>query len=216
MCAYWGRSVILTLAALVSVARCDPSSSVAVAKPAGAAGKTGTGGVNIKDLPGILSAEYRVDPFIRAAVKLQKLGKEKAIAALSALAAQADVDEEGKVTVLCRMLFAARPGREFRRRGMGRPVLLGETKGADWPLEPIEIVDGVPFCIVRVYNVAGEILSVRVYLRYCVRECDWGKRAYAPKSAKEKKAALAKLLASPKWKRKLDADERDFLAAQIK
>ena len=54
------------------------------------------------------------------------------------------------------------------------------------------------------------------YLDYCIKECDWGAAEFKPRSMVEKKKALAKLLASPKWKKQLIADEKAFLSAQIK
>jgi hypothetical protein len=53
------------------------------------------------------------------------------------------------------------------------------------------------------------------YVRHCLAECDWNVLRYKPKTPAEKIAALAKLLASPKWRRPLDAREQGFLSAQI-
>jgi hypothetical protein len=103
------------------------------------------------------------------------------------------------------MLFAARPGHEFRRPRIGRAGFLSRTDYADWLLEPIEFVDDVPFCVLWGYEVLGAPESASEYLRYCVRECDWSTRVYGPKTNVEKQAALAQLLASPKWKNGLDS-----------
>ncbi len=146
-------------------------------------------------------------------MQLQGLGKESAVAALTALAS-ADQNDTG-VIVLCRMLFTSRPNREYQSPYLGMGAYFGGTTYSDWPLTPIEIVDGVPFCIVHGYTVVGREVPVSAYLEYCVRECAWGIQMYSPKTMAAKQAALDKLLESGKWKDSLTADDRAYLAAQI-
>jgi hypothetical protein len=199
----WGRNVLLAIAALVPAVGCRP-------------GHADTGGVALKDLPRMGPKTYRVDSYLKAAAQLQALEMDRAVAALSTLAAESDtIPDEGKVFALCRMLFIARPGREFRHPRFGRTVFLSQTDYADWPLNPIEIIDDVPFCVLWGYEVLGAPESASEYLRYCIRECDWSTRVYGPKTNLEKQEALTKLLASPKWKNGLDARDRAYLTAQI-
>jgi hypothetical protein len=77
-------------------------------------------------------------------------------------------------------------------------------------------MDGVPFMIVGGYQLGGVPEAGEWYLDYCLAECDWNGFRYAPKTAAEKAKALDKLIRSPKWKRPLDDDGRDFLAKQVK
>jgi len=156
-----------------------------------------------------------VDPYLAAAAKFQAVGKEKAVAILRAAANDPKVENE-VVIVLCRLLFTAKPKGEFRRPMIGRPHCLGGTGPADWPLEPIEVVDRVPFLIATGYEMAGQAEPAGEYLDYCLKECAWGATEFKPRTAAEKQAALAGLLASKKWKQPLTEFERKFLADQIK
>lgn len=167
------------------------------------------------DLPNVDEA-YRADPFIRAAVRLQGLGRDAAIKELLAyMQDSTHPNADDQVIVLCRMLFVQKPGGEFRRPGLGAPGFLGQTTLSDWPLEPVEIVDGVPFKIVIGYALAGYPEQGDWYLKYCVANCDWSSTLFKVASEEEKRAALDKLIESPKWKTKLTEDKKKFLSSQI-
>lgn len=143
--------------------------------------------VSLADLPLFYFSEYKADPYIVAANKLQGLGKEAAIERLMQLSrsplaeaekrmeagggeqaekeydelvrsAKSDVlFERGKIAVLCRMLFTQRQGSDFERPALGgldflgTPIRVGRLAEdpvfKKWPLEPIELVDGIPFVI---------------------------------------------------------------------
>src|ERR1700742_2653826 len=90
MSAFWGRNALFATAAIVAAAGCTLSIQLAVAVSAEQADQPGTGGIAVKDLPRVQSEEFRADPYIRAAAQLQSLGKDKAIAALAALASGRD------------------------------------------------------------------------------------------------------------------------------
>jgi hypothetical protein len=156
--------------------------------------------------------KYRVDPYIDALAKLRAAGKDNAITLL-----RAEVKKSGSDTViaLCRMLFAAKPDGEFRQPRLGAPFLVG---GANmrWPLEPFEIVDGVPFLVVRGYNLIGSQERAEKYFNYCVEECTWGTTEFRARSAEEKSKALEKLLSSKKWKTPPTDEEKAFLESQLK
>ncbi|NQU10392.1 hypothetical protein HQ590_06365 [bacterium] len=152
--------------------------------------------------------DYNVDPYIRAAVSLQALGKDEACAKLLAHGGDA-------VVVLCRMLFAAKTGGEFRRPMIGGATFLGGTGYSDWPLEPIECVDGVPFLVTTGYFLAGFPEPPASYVTYCMTNCVWSSYQWRIPTAEEKRTALGKLLALQKWKRPLDWGERRFLSTQI-
>jgi hypothetical protein len=166
------------------------------------------------ELPKLNLRAYKVAPFIEAAAALQSLGKEKACELLKAQGTK--LETANGVMVLARMLFLKKPGGEFRRPKIGSPTFAGGTDYNGWPLEPIELVDGVPFLITRGYVLGGAPEPAEAYVRYCLANCDWNDFEFKKPSEKELQAALEKLLASPKWKEPLDERSRKFFAAQIK
>lgn len=180
--------------------------------------------VVIDDLPPM--GDFRAAPYLEAAVALQALGQEKAVKFLSkrcddivrvVRAGKFEQVENGeKAILLCRMLFVAKPKGEFRRPRIGDPSGIGDTAGEDWTLEPIELVDGVPFVVIKGYAIFGFPEMADHYLKYCVETCDWNPDKFKAKTADEKKKALEKLLASKKFKEPLTDDEKEFLAKQIK
>jgi uncharacterized protein (TIGR03067 family) len=107
----------------------------------------------LENLPDLEATTYRVDPYVRAAAMLHDMGKDKATDALSKLARGHEHDNQ--VIVLCRMLFTPKAKGKFRRPALGAALLLGDTGDADWPLEPIELVDGVPCLIPRLLSAAS-------------------------------------------------------------
>jgi hypothetical protein len=155
---------------------------------------------------------HNVDWFIETAAELQSFGKEKACECLRARAADKNENEREKTFVLCRMLFVAKPGGEFRRPLLGGPYFIGSVKIEDWPLEPIEIVDGIPFLVTYGYMLAGYPEPAPSYVEYCVRECDWSSERFTPRNSTEKRHALFKLFS----KRLLSQSDKEFLASQIK
>jgi RNA polymerase sigma factor (sigma-70 family) len=175
----------------------------------------------LNDLPGFANSNYKVDPYIHAAAFLQAMGKDKARARLTEVAR--DEKRRESVIVLCRMLFARKPGGEFRRPELGKATFLGNTNSADWPLEPIELVDGVPFLIVDGYKPSNRVdrppwqynepfdyrgaEQAEAYLKYCFDRCHWSDVVFKAQDEQAKENALKKLLASPKWK----ATSRDYL-----
>jgi hypothetical protein len=165
---------------------------------------------------GINSESYKVVPYMQAAVHLQAMGRGVACLTLLKAAAQAPTcEQDEQIIVLCRMLFTKRATSEFSIPALGAPCCLGGTDYSDWPLEPMELVDGVPFLITRGYKLGGEAEPACSYVRYCIANCDWNTVPFREPTAKQMRAALDKLLASGKWKRPLDSYEREFLAAQI-
>jgi hypothetical protein len=171
--------------------------------------------VRLADLLALPVTPYRVDTYLGAARSLQALGKEKASALLLELAAKEE-PPNFRTFCLCRMLFQAKPKHAFFRPPLGMALgLPGDTTPSDWPLEPIEIVDGVPFFIPCSYFGVG-MFEPGKYVQYCVDECDWSSFRFAPKSKEEKRKALEKLLCAPKLKGKLDKGEQDMFAAQIR
>ncbi len=179
--------------------------------------------VSLNDLPPVLhdsGEKYRVDPYLQAAVSLQAMDSERALKNLKALAER---DDDARVIVLCRMLFAElRPGTVFSRPVLGSPHFVGgepdwnDRVHRGWPLEPIELVDGVPFLVVRGYVLGGKGVSSWGYLAYCIQNCGWSQYRYKPKSLDEKKAALKTFLSLPKVKGRLDDADIRLLETQLR
>jgi hypothetical protein len=147
------------------------------------------------------------------AVALQAMGRERACEEMMAFVKR-ERDAE-QIFVLCRMLFTKRGASEFRRPMIGGAVFLADTTYTDWPLEPIEVIDGVPFVITWGYILGGQAEPPESYLRYCMTDCDWSSVHYREQSPAEMRGALSKLLASPKWRRPLEEQERERLTEQI-
>ena len=179
----------------------------------GCSSRTPSNGHLPSELPDIQSGHYKVDPYIQAAIELQSFGRTNALARLHSMAQDSKL--ETRVIILCRMLFTQRPGSDFRRPMIGGASFFGGTDYADWPFEPIGLVDGVPFLITRGYILGGFPEPDEWYLRYCETNCDWSGFRYAIKSESQKRDALSKLLALPKWKTPLDRYERQFFTEQI-
>jgi RNA polymerase sigma factor (sigma-70 family) len=176
--------------------------------------------VKLADLPSISKTrEYRVEPYIRAALSLQALGKEAGIAKLKELA---ESDTDGFKTIpLCRMLFTPKAGREFRRPALGTMTFAGSRafgmnpEPRDWPLAPLEIVEGVPFLLTTNMTLAKSPESAQRYLQYCLDECVWKTTLYAPKTTEELRQALATLLADKRLKGVYEESDQLFLAKQL-
>jgi len=157
---------------------------------------------------------YGADPFIAAAVELQSLDHATALRQLHAMASEEHTP--ARVVVLCQMLFMPRPGAKFRRPGLGAAEYFGGTSSADWPNDPIEIVDGVPFLIVWGYTIAGMWATADSYVHYYEENGNWTPFRHQLTSAERKRSALRKLLASAKWKTDVDRAEREsFFRRQI-
>jgi hypothetical protein len=171
--------------------------------------------IRIADLLALPTDEYHVDPYLRSAQALQALGNEKASALLQELASK-DSWPFTRTLTLCRMLFKAKPKETFRSAAIGAASFPGGTEAEDWPLDPIEIVDGIPFLIANGDVIAGFPEPPSNYLRYCVSKCEWNSVRYKPKSKEEKRKALDKLLSYPKLKGKLGKEERNWFEEQIK
>ncbi len=152
-------------------------------------------------------------PYVALAVQLQILGKDKGVAKLREWAETRKHDKQ--VIVLCRMLFVPGKDGEFRRPLLGGPGCLGGTRAEDWPLEPITIIDGIPFRIVTGYRLAGVAEGGISYLDYCLAHTNWSIRRYRIVTDEAIQAAFEKLKDSPKWKRPLTDWELSVLREQI-
>ena len=166
---------------------------------------------DIKDCGGIRS--YKVAPYVALATELQSLQKEEAIGRLRKWAVSQKYDEQ--VIILCRMLFEPRPGVEFRRPKLGGPQFFGKTTMKDWPLEPITVIDDVPFLIVIGYMLGGVAEQGPSYLNYCLSSANWTTRRYRAVSKEEIAAAFKKLLKSTPSNEQQSEWELGLISKQI-
>jgi hypothetical protein len=167
----------------------------------------------ISDLPNF--EQYKADPYLVVASALQAEGKEKAKLIMADPAGLGEDKNGLKVILLCRMLFLAKPKGDFRSPLLGLPIFVGPTKSDEWPCEPLDIVDGVPFLIVKSYRLDGLPESSIHYLDYCIKCCDWNQEMFKPKSAQEKQKAMSELLANHRWEKLLTEEQRKVLSSQI-
>ena len=155
-----------------------------------------------KDKPEFKSAQY-----IRVARQLLSIPEERRREYLKQLVS-GKYDEQA--IILCRMLFEARPKQEFRRPFVGGPVFV--ARDSKWPLEPIAIVDEVPFLIVRGYRLGGQPEPASNYLDYCLKNCAWTTRRYRRDDKQTLSAALEKLVKSQPA---LGERGRSYLSKQV-
>jgi hypothetical protein len=163
---------------------------------------------------------FRCAPYVSAAIHLQAMGKEEASQSLLRLAAwednQPEQDDNGyRAIVLCRMLFVPKDNKSFRRASIGPSDFLGGTTYSDWPLEPITLIDQVPFLITKATGNADFAETSVGYVHYCMENCDWTSTRYQPLSQQQEQQALQQLLALPLWKDRLSPEEKQFFAQQI-
>ena len=160
----------------------------------------------------LADSDFKVTPYLHTATEFQVTWANDRSEVLLAMAKENRGDG---IFVLCRMLFEPRAGRDFARPEIGGAIFLGGTDYCDWPLEPIDLVDDVPFAITRGYILAGKAQEPEDYVRYCLANCVWTQRRYHVKTQAEKQAALTKLLSSSKWKTALGSDEQNYFSTQI-
>jgi hypothetical protein len=137
---------------------------------------------------------YRIAHYLDAAAKLQALAPDERAARLRHLAL--DPTRGSEVYPLCRMLFEATPGGEFRRPGIGAAHFIDGGRYEDWPLEPITLHQGVPILIVDAYTLAGYAERPDSYLEYCLTQCKWRDTTYATLRPDHGEAAVRDLIAS--------------------
>lgn len=151
--------------------------------------------------------------YLRLAIEIQSLGEQRAVASMRELAKRKD---NSKLIPLCRMLFVARQGRVFRAPWIGQPAACPRSDGAGWPLEPIAIVDGVPFLITIGYELGGFPEPGGAYLEYCVAECTWNPERFVLHSRQGIHDAYKHLLALVHLNTDYERVWLPFLEAQVK
>ena len=155
------------------------------------------------------TSDFRASHFLGEAARLQKLGAPAREAALRELARKSN-KRASDIFPLCRMLFEAREGKEFRRPLIGGADFVGNSDYADWPLEPIALCQGVPILIVTGYILAGVPELPSMYLEYCFETCKWREERFSPVDQESRRRILSEFIKS----KSLDAREAAWLRAQ--
>jgi len=160
------------------------------------------------DCPSISGGDYRPDRLVRAANLLIGMGADKAHAVLLS-EAQKFLDGGGpssarrdeRIFLLCTFLYRADAPKPLRGPGLGAPIV--SLQLADWPCQPLALVDGVPLLVAWWgHLVAGGGRETGAeYLEYCKANGVFRKTPYEVPSKAEVLAAAAKLVSSPAWKR---------------
>ena len=114
------------------------------------------------------------------------------------------------------MLFTAKAGKTFAGPPIGAASCIAAASDKNWPLDPIEIVDGVPFLVAKTVTISQGFGGTPTrYVEYCLKNCDWNPYQFKPKTAEEKRKALEKLLATPSIRKESGRRPKVFLASQI-
>ncbi len=159
-----------------------------------------------------IGRDFRIAPYLELAAALQKEGRDKAVRRLRSWADSGKYEDQ--VVILCRMLFEAKQGKEFRRPLIGRAAFFGGTGSADWPLEPIDLHEGVPILITRGYALGGFPEPSARYLELCTGNCKWREAPYSVRPAGELKEIIAAWMARRNWPQALSEHDRAFFIGQ--
>lgn len=166
---------------------------------------------------GLIGHEYRVKGVLARCAGLQLMearSEDWGVSELMRMAVLGEPDEN-TIIILCRLLFRSQDGGAMRRPMRGEPAFLGDTTYTDWPLEPLHLFQGVPFCIVSMYSLAGLPEPPPSYLAHCLRAGVWSTHPYPDVSNLDLKAITHEFIACGPWARPLEASEQRMLFAQV-
>lgn len=114
--------------------------------------------------PAINGDTYNCGGMVEVVNHLRQLGKEKSLVVLKDYLAISR--EDGKVLVICRLLFVNPKG--WNPPGLGDPVpKIDPTAAKQFPLFPIAVSDRVPFLLVKGYRLQGRGESAAACLKLC-------------------------------------------------
>lgn len=159
------------------------------------------------------SGNYKCNPYIKLANYIQSIDRTKAIEILKEYAKTYKYEDQ--IIVLTKMLFQAKKDSTLRRPLIGSADFMGNTDYKDWPNEPIEIINNIPFLITRGYSLGGEPEPSLKYLEFCIENGEWTKNNYCIKKEEELKTGLKTLLNSKKWSTELSTSDKTFIEKQI-
>lgn len=134
---------------------------------------------------------FRSRHSLELALELQALSQQDRLARLRKIANSGPRPAE--TFVLCRLLFEPRPGEPFPRPLLGAPVFVGADAAqplAAFPLEPIELRDGVPILVVRGYSLGGLPDTPAGDLQRCLDHARWRTTPLTPRTPAQIRAAF--------------------------
>jgi hypothetical protein len=115
-------------------------------------------------MPPVLGDTYRCTDVVSVVNKLRKQGKEKSLATLRGYLANGG--DNARVLLICRLLFVNPDGWDRPILGETMPFI-GKDDAKAFPLFPIALSDGVPFLLVRGYQLNGRPESAIKCLNLC-------------------------------------------------
>ncbi|HBX49975.1 MAG: hypothetical protein A2275_04095 [Bacteroidetes bacterium RIFOXYA12_FULL_35_11] len=160
------------------------------------------------------SGNYRINPYLKLAIYIQTMDKNKALEILKEYAKTGKYEDQ--IIVVIKMFFKGKANTTLRRPLIGGAGFLGNTDYKDWPNEPIEIIDNIPFLITRGYSLGGKPEQSVNYLEYCIKNGEWSSNKYNIKKDEELKLTLKTFLSSKKWHIELSKEDKEFFENQIK
>lgn len=161
----------------------------------------------------INSGDYTCNSYLELANYIQTFDQTEAIEILKNFAKTGKYEDQ--IIILTKMLFQAKEDSVLRRPMIGAAGFAGNTDYEDWPLEPIEIINDIPFLITSGYSLGGRPESSIMYLEYCIKNGEWTKNNYSVKNIKELKYGLKLLFTSKKWNTELTSYNIAFFEKQI-
>lgn len=108
---------------------------------------------------------------------------------------------------IARLLYWPKPKEELRPPKLGAAAIVDGTRDpSGWPQFPFAFQNGVWFLIARDYQTTEPQEKAKAYLDYLKENGVFRKVPYAVPSRKQAEAAYSRLLDSPSWKGRLDAE----------
>ncbi len=156
---------------------------------------------------------YKCATYIDLAAYVQSLDKDVATGIIKKYAETSKYEDQ--IIILTKMLFVPANNDSLRRPYIGGALFFGKTTYYDWPSEPIEIIDNIPFLITGGYFLGGLAESASDYFEYCLKNGKWTENVYKTKTPEEYKNALDLLIKSDKWNAELSGYEKNFFVRQI-
>jgi len=112
----------------------------------------------LDETPGVNGFRYSCTQMVSVVNELRHLGKDKVMSVLTNLVEQADqngFDDEGKVFMLCRLLFVNTSGWKIPGLGAPQPPVNFDVATNEFPFFPLALSDGVPFFLLNGYQGGG-------------------------------------------------------------
>lgn len=167
----------------------------------------------IRQCSSINSGNYKCNSYLKLASYVQNLSRTKALEVIRECTKSGKYEDQ--IIVLTKLLFQAKKNTNLRRPYIGAAGFLNKTDYADWPTEPVMIINNIPFLITGGYVIGGTPEPAWKYLEYCIENGEWTENKYLIKNQEELNDGLKALFASKKWNAELTTSDKNFLKKQI-